>query len=405
MASYSKRMVEVAQTWLVVNKDPLSPWVNIPGLDKSRAASSPVTIPNRARYEKAAKTRPEIAAGLAEIDRMEVQRQTGCAEVQQLEKKVEELINVAPTPGQHKHPVEDEFRTDIGRWCLAWARDGHNVFDLGVDFAAAMLLTDAREIDIASVRLPFRGLLMIVPDGFARGIEGGHYTKIHITEIPRAQIKALDVCNRIAAILGPLDPGITKAVLDEVGSKPLGMGATGHRLTDNLVNTYADPEDTAFHIYVSDGTHVLDTLIERRGLTWDSFDTLPDDVVEDVDRAARHTIRQIVFGTLAYISAVEHATELRAPIGKKRAARDGDAPKIHDVGRTIRLDPHLVRAARSGSREVALRLKHRHIVRGHYRNQPFGPRRAEVKRIWLTPFWKGPEDGAELVHTYLIDKR
>lgn len=36
--------------------------------------------------------------------------------------------------------------------------------------------------------------------------------------------------------------------------------------------------------------------------------------------------------------------------------------------------------------------QHRWMVRGHWRNQRFGTGRSEVKRIWINPFWKGPED-------------
>lgn len=400
MASYSKQMIEVARSWLAVNPDPLSPWINIPRFDKNtQRRNQPI---DRKRYTEAAKVLPSIVPLVEEIDRLEAEIESTRADVHEKERTVEELVNVAPTPHQGKHGVDDAYRTDIGRWALAWARDGHNVFDLGADFAAAMLLTDARELDIASVRLPFRGLLMLVPDGFARGVEGGHYTKIHITEIHRADITQLEVGNRVADTLKTLSTPHLHVALAQLTAK---TEADAKAAGPKFYTKHQDTNDTAFHIYGSDGTHVLDTLIERKGLTWDAFDALPDDVTDDADRSARHTLRQIVFGTLAYIAAVENATELREPAGKPRDRREGTAPKIHDVGRTLRLDPHLVRAARAGSREVALRLKHRHIVRGHYRNQPFGPRRAEVKRIWIAPFWKGPEDGAELVHTYLIDKR
>jgi len=43
----------------------------------------------------------------------------------------------------------------------------------------------------------------------------------------------------------------------------------------------------------------------------------------------------------------------------------------------------------SGGRKVDVRF----IVRGHWRNQPYGKGRSLVKRVWIKPFWKGPDVG------------
>jgi hypothetical protein len=48
----------------------------------------------------------------------------------------------------------------------------------------------------------------------------------------------------------------------------------------------------------------------------------------------------------------------------------------------------------------------RWLVRGHIRNQACGPHHSEHKRIWIMPYWKGPEEGAILTrsHEIKIDK-
>lgn len=51
--------------------------------------------------------------------------------------------------------------------------------------------------------------------------------------------------------------------------------------------------------------------------------------------------------------------------------------------------------------DTAVTWSHRWIVRGHWRNQPTGPGREEVKRIWIKPYIKGP-DNMPLVHTEKI---
>jgi hypothetical protein len=35
--------------------------------------------------------------------------------------------------------------------------------------------------------------------------------------------------------------------------------------------------------------------------------------------------------------------------------------------------------------------KTRWVVRGHWRNQPYGPERALRRLTWIEPHWKGPE--------------
>ena len=394
MSSYTKQMIASAQEWLRANPDPDSLFINIPGLDKHKPRSKVDVDRYKAIAAKVPEAKPHVENLLRLIDETEV----AASQLHASESSLETFLNAAPVPSQTKFDSSgDHQHSALGRWSLAWARHGYNVFDLSADFTAAMLLTDPRELDIASVRLPFRGILMIIPGGFAQGAEGGDYTKIHITEIPRSDISQLGTANEVAAILRGQDPAVAQRIIDEAGRKI-------DNQPKSLVTKTPDPEDTAIHVYATDGTHVLNTLIERKGLTWDSFDELPDTVDSDRDKEARQTVRQIVFGTLAYASSVERAIEAVAVERSKRAKND-EGPKAQrwDVGRTIRLDPNLVRAARTGSREIALRLKYRHIVRGHYRNQAHGIRHSERRRQWIAPFWKGPVDGAALVHTYVLE--
>jgi hypothetical protein len=48
----------------------------------------------------------------------------------------------------------------------------------------------------------------------------------------------------------------------------------------------------------------------------------------------------------------------------------------------------------------------RWLVRGHIRNQACGPRHSERKRIWIMPYWKGPEEAPILsrAHEIKVDK-
>jgi hypothetical protein len=398
VSGYTKRMMEVAAEWLAANPDPDSPFLTVPGLHKNgQARALNRDKVDLERYRRIAREVPEAAPYVEQLLDQVKQVDEAREQLHASEAELEEHLSRAPTPGHQKYDADVDHHADIGRWCLTWARQGYNVFDLSPDFTAAILLTDARELDISDVRLPFSGLLLMISDGFAKGAEGTSYTKIHVTEVPRRDRSMLEAGGKIYDALKDLSPSEVAKVMSDLREAP--------RPPSLLDPATERDDDTAICIYASDGARVLETWIDRRGLTWDAFDDLPDSVTDDADKQARHALRQIVFGAIAYTNAVEGSVEARFPEAKKKPrAEDKQKAKHWTIGRTIKIDPKLVSAVRSGSREVAFRLKHRHIVRGHYRNQAHGPARALRTKKWICPFWKGPEEGAALVHTYKLDE-
>ncbi|NDL58614.1 hypothetical protein [Phytoactinopolyspora mesophila] len=48
------------------------------------------------------------------------------------------------------------------------------------------------------------------------------------------------------------------------------------------------------------------------------------------------------------------------------------------------------------------KYKHRWVVRGHWRNQPYGPGRKQHRRQWIASYVKGP-DGAEVLRTEKVN--
>jgi hypothetical protein len=403
--SYTKQMMEAAQEWLRVNPDPKSPFLRIPGLDKNRetARAEVITDAERRRYDTLVKRRPEIATFVEQLKDLDRQVATERDLLHQHEVDLEKIIS-SPSPGQDKHVVSQNL---IGRWCLAWARSGYNLFDLSPDFVAAMLLTDARELDVDLVRLPFPAMLIMMPDGFAIGAEGRSYTKIHVTEISGNDLRVLHAGDRVWDALSALPLEEARETLEELMS-PTRRSAS---LLDQVGTPLVGPSTSlrpsalggALHIYATDGVNVLDTLIDREGLSWDAFDDLSDGVTDDADKSARQTLRQIVFGMLAYANAIDRSVEPRFPEPRRPASADKPRAAQWTIGRTIRIDPMLVQLARGGNREAMFRLKHRFIVRGHYRNQAHGPQRTLRTSRWITPHWKGPTEGATLVHTYKLD--
>jgi hypothetical protein len=411
VSSYAKKMMEVAAEWIKVNPDPGSGFINIPGLEKTKEKRTDLIREQQVNsLKKKAKDprvpqyiRDQINALIDDVGTNLEKLIKMTSEVIDLETELEDLLNEVPTPGQSKNATDTEaLAIDRGRWALSWARHGFNVFDLSPDFTAAMLLTDPTEVDIKTAKLPFKGLLITIPSEFATGVEGLHYTKIHVWEMPRTHIEQLDVSHKIVDIMKNVPDADYKSILDTA------VARVNAKSTPRLVTPRIDENDYAVCIYATDGAHAFNTIIESKHLSWAAIDELPDNVSEEADRQARRTIQQIVFGMLAYVNSVEQAVTPRQTIEKANRKKKHKAPseerlKHWEVGRTIRLDPNLIRAARGGSREIALKIKTRFIVRGHYRNQAHGPRHSQRTLKWIAPFWKGPEEGARIVHTYKLD--
>ncbi len=74
---------------------------------------------------------------------------------------------------------------------------------------------------------------------------------------------------------------------------------------------------------------------------------------------------------------------------RRRFAREGKEPPPVRV-LNLRRPPGV--ASGTSSRE----WRHRWMVRGHWRQQPYGPGRERTRPVWISPFIKGP-DGAPLI--------
>ena len=365
MSGYAKRMMEIAAAWHRENPDPGADLRLPRGLDKltdslGKDIADTEALIVKARHGGRDGLVRELEAIRAKFERL----QTDPA----LREHLNNLSTQVNTPyrlsqNKLKRVVQGEddealWYSNEAPWLLAWARDGYNVFDLSPDFVAAMLLTDPSEIDLPSLKLPFRGMLFMIPDRFAIGAEGTSYTKIHVVETEDSRI---------------FDAAIVS-----------GQGQEKH---------------PAIAIYATDGTHLLATIAPRADLSWAALEELPDDVTFDLDKEARTTIQRVVLGALAYATAVDRAITERFP-GAPKKRRDQPSIAHWTIGRTIKIDPELVRIARAGAREIAFRIKSRFVVRGHYRNQAHGLGRRDRKNIWIEPHWRGPEAGATLIHTY-----
>lgn len=405
MASYAKQLMEQAAKWLEANPDPDDAFVRTPSkeFDSQDKVDNDVAETRR-RMQPFIETHPEARVLLDDLETTNERRRQVVGEIKDVVNQIDKLVNDPPEAIRGK--FDDDPGLTLGPWLLAWARHGYNNFELSPSFTAAMLLTDPTEIDIQSIRLPFRGMLLTLPTGFARGSEGTEFTKVHVWEASGEQVKLRRVGARIRDEIAPLDAPTRQRVLDKL-AEHIEEGRILERRDGTIVLESASTTGAPWIlIHATDGVRTFLISVEMHNLTWQVIEELPNTNIDnDTDRHAHHTIQQVVFGTLAYLSAVKDAATPRETQRKKlKKSPTPDEVKHWEIGRDVRIDPRLIQSARGGSREIAFHIENRFIVRGHYRNQAHGVGRAERKRIWVQPFWKGPEEGARIVHTYKPEK-
>jgi hypothetical protein len=396
--------MQAASDWLRENPDKDDPFLRVPEYMRIRQKHEDDRLDGELAFKRAASLTAKLPhhAAVAEID-ASLEKLTdnigraaySFGEVDKSMRVVEDYINEPTDEGLAKIQTTQEI---LGRFLVAWGRDGYNVFDLSPDFVAAMLLTDSREIDIARTRLPFGGILILIPDGFARDGEGRSYTKIHVNEITEREASMLTAAKNVNKELGKLPRDEAREILDRATKDAKNTPAFINNSMEKLLTPFPG---SRLCIHATTGTIGFNFVVKRDGLTWDKIDAANEDIEHPEDLHVVHTIQMLVFSTLAYINAVKTALEPVEVQRKERKAKTTEQqPKRWTVGRTIKLHPELVRAARQGSHEITFRLKHRHIVRGHFKQQAYGSNHSLRKEIYVEAYWKGPENGAALVHTY-----
>jgi hypothetical protein len=332
VTSYAKKMSGLAAQWIAANPDPENKFIKPPA-DVAGSGQDVERLQARLDDARRRYARNGDAALFAKIDAVE----SDLAKVRESDTRIfaidgelSKAINAPPGVGAGKGRHGSEFYLELCRWLLAWGRSGRNAFDLSADFVAAMLLTDPDTLDISTARIPFPGVLITIPDGFAVGSEGGHYTKIHAWEVPAAEVAELAIGARIADKIASSPRGTLPEMAERINSTP--DSAT----IGDLCKATGIQDDGSLYramicIVATDGAHSLSTFAAIDDLSWSSIDGLPEwsDEANEADQRAQRTIRQVVFGMLAYINAVDGAVTPR-PVERKRDRAKGAAP-VADV--------------------------------------------------------------------------
>ncbi len=93
-----------------------------------------------------------------------------------------------------------------------------------------------------------------------------------------------------------------------------------------------------------------------------------------------------------------------APLDRVPSRYEHQVSRIKTISVRENLESPYERSA-EGDKRTRSEYSHRFIVRGFWRNQPYGPNRSLRRRIWVPPFVKGPADKPLVAKTGIITLR
>jgi hypothetical protein len=98
---------------------------------------------------------------------------------------------------------------------------------------------------------------------------------------------------------------------------------------------------------------------------------------------------------------VAHTTKSVRRRAEKRGGSLPRGPEVWVLGKEVKLDRDVIVAAKShGIGGPAWRVKAQFVVRGHWRDQAYGPGYSLRRPKFIAPHWKGPKEGERFAHLY-----
>lgn len=191
----------------------------------------------------------------------------------------------------------------------------------------------------------------------------------------------------------------------------------GHRLAAALCCTDVPPELEVHAPWKAWSLIVPEGLLEHWqiarvwcvGTDWIATVQKDGKLTPPVGGVVGDMVRSLIRGAcLAISDPAEHRKPgTQKPQSKHGKHRETGAPDFEEarflLSKPVSIDlREHVAAAASGRAHSAPKVQF--LVRGHWREQVHGPKRALRKRIWIEPFWKGPEEARILLRSHALEK-
>jgi len=288
--------------------------------------------------------------------------------------------------------------SDLRMWSLAarfsviWANCGMPQYRLGRETATMLALTDPGNLKQGDVLFPYPAFVVSLGDGVPLWIEeNGAMVRVGMIKV---QINDMPPAWRMKKLS---DHSLLELMTDDPADWPA-PGPQPQTVTFTLIGSTKKAVGLEHTVALEGGADVRD---------WYAFSpavaTRPGvgDLSGDMDDADGPAIRAAV---RLVVSLCLHLTAHRATPLRQRPSRSL-ADRVRAVGLPEPQDwlpaeipaPEEVMAELSSTGATTSpsgELTIRHVVRGHWKMQPYGPGRSERKLIRIEPYWRGAGDVA-----------
>lgn len=299
------------------------------------------------------------------------------------------------------HQLPSDAVIEMIRICFrlaCWMHYGMPVFRLTPDLFAALLLTDPTNVEPHLVRQPFPTFALTIPPNFwASEDPDGTKHDVHLawvhTYTTLKSATPLTEYNSLAAVLQR--PHYVMTYLEALAG-PV-------RLHENLL---ALPTEKTPDASLSPW---LDSP-EKEAPGFMRIERTQDDL--PIQAALRRLYVNLCLYVLEHGCGTREKTSLLTRL-KKRTRKGRQKPSLTAaqwlLGQHVKIHPELVLAAQNwvdaqrGIR-TGWKVRKRYVVRGHWRNQAYGPKHSLRRDQFIEPHWKGPADGTKLQHIYVDNK-
>lgn len=257
-----------------------------------------------------------------------------------------------------------------------WADLGFPVINLTHDFYRAIAVTDFGDVGEDPVQLPFPAMLLRLPESL-RGSDSS--LPMFLYPVPT---------NKAKPGYGGFNSAFGTMTLN---ADEIAFAAT--RMTIKAEPGEGD-ERQAFTQWTNGipfdqflGDHVV-SMEEMSPIEKKATEIIGTEMDPTITKRAR----RVVGNTLLYINSngglpTEKRIGPDVPVEREHKTE----PRFR-VGRPIKLDGRLKAAIKGGLGDGASwKLESKFVVRGHWRNQAYGPQHSLRRRKWIEPYWKGPE--------------
>ena len=124
------------------------------------------------------------------------------------------------------------------------------------------------------------------------------------------------------------------------------------------------------------------------------------DIRDTVSMPEAQRAANIFFNTIMYINDPTRVPEETQSLGHAKIKVDGKKKFVRTEYIYLRPPKRYIPIPGAGTGRT---IDKRFVVRGHHRKQAYGKGRTERKRIWIMPFWKGPEMAEIVSKKYKVE--